>query len=157
MNKKSSDLLQSSGFSYFAPDPICSRVHEQRKIAGVKSSLTGLEEPLCLFNRRAWCQHVFIWPPSAPPIDTFIKIQIKPRSCAQFAPGCKFAPWVYFWSCERCFKNLHSGANLHGCKFAPAFDVVQIYLHSDANLHPVQTEHMNANCIISIHFDWRYR
>ena len=37
--------------------------------------------------------------------------------------GCKFAPGVYFWPCERCFKNLHPGANLHlllpsrGCKF----------------------------------------
>ena len=25
-------------------------------------------------------------------------------------PGCKFAPGVYFWPCERCFKNLHPGA-----------------------------------------------
>ena len=38
---------------------------------------------------------------------------LKPRSCAQFAPGCKFAPRVYFWPCERCFKNLHPGATLH--------------------------------------------
>ena len=56
---------------------------------------------------------------------------------ANLHPGCKFAPGVYFWPCERCFKNLHPGAN---CKFAPAFEVVQIYLHPDANLHP------GANC-----------
>ena len=28
-------------------------------------------------------------------------------------PGCKFAPRVHFWPCERCFKNLHPDANLH--------------------------------------------
>ena len=60
-----------------------------------------------------------------------------PRSCAQFAPGCKIAPGVqictrvYSWPCERCFKNLHPFAP--GCKFAPAFEVVQIYLHPGAN------------------------
>ena len=56
---------------------------------------------------------------------------LKPRSCAQFAPGCKpgckFAPGVYFWPCEQCFKNLP------GFKFALAFEVVQIYLHPGAN------------------------
>ena len=60
----------------------------------------------------------------------------KPRSCAQFAPECKFAPGVYFLPCERCFKNLHPVRIAPGCKFAPAFEVVQIYLHSGANLHP---------------------
>ena len=40
----------------------------------------------------------------------------------------QFAPRVYFWPCERCFKNLHPG-----CKFAPTFEVVQIYLHPGAN------------------------
>ena len=35
----------------------------------------------------------------------------KPPSCAQFAPH------VYFWPCNRCFKNLHPGANCaHECK-----------------------------------------
>ena len=65
-------------------------------------------------------------------------------------PGCKFAPGVYFWSCERCCKNLHPGANLllpsRWCKFI--WTRVQICT-------PVQIVHMNANCIISIHFDWR--
>ena len=45
---------------------------------------------------------------------------------ANLHPGCKFAPRVFFWPCERCFKNLHicyyfrNGANLFapGCKFA---------------------------------------
>ena len=56
-----------------------------------------------------------------------IKKCLKPRSCAQFAPGYKFAPGVNFWPCERCFKNLHPvqicsyfrcGVNLFapGCK-----------------------------------------
>ena len=66
-----------------------------------------------------------------------------PRLCAQFAPGCKFAPQVQICtpgvfsgqSCERCCKNLHPGANL----FAPTLEVVQIV-------------HMNAKCSISIHF-----
>ena len=39
-----------------------------------------------------------------------------------------------------------------GCKFAPTLEVVQIYLHPGANLHPVQIVHMNAKCLISIHF-----
>ena len=30
---------------------------------------------------------------------------------ANLHPGCKFAPGVYFWPCERCFKDLHPGAN----------------------------------------------
>ena len=63
-------------------------------------------------------------------------------------PGCKFAPGVYFWPCERCFKNLHPGANLllpsRWCKFICTR--VQIGTR-------VQIVHLNANCIISIHFD----
>ena len=42
-------------------------------------------------------------------------------------PGCKFTPGVYFWPCERGFKNLHPGANL-----PPSFEVVQIYLRPGA-------------------------
>ena len=53
---------------------------------------------------------------------------------------------VYFWPCERCFKNLHPGANLllpsRWCKFICT---------------RVQIVHMNANCIISIHYDGRFR
>ena len=67
----------------------------------------------------------------------FVSI-FKPRSCAQFATG-------YFWPCEQCFKNLHPGANLllpsRWCKFICT---------------RVQIVHMNANCIISIHFDLRF-
>ena len=67
---------------------------------------------------------------------------LKLGSYAQFAPGCKFAPRVYFLPCERCFKNLHPCENLHciGCKFAPTFGVEQIYLDPGTNLHP------GANC-----------
>ena len=50
-----------------------------------------------------------------------------------------------FWPCERCFKNLHPGANLllpsRWCKFICTL---------------VQIVHMNANCIISIHYDGRF-
>ena len=28
-------------------------------------------------------------------------------------PGGKFAPRVYFMSCERCFKKIHPGAKVH--------------------------------------------
>ena len=68
-------------------------------------------------------------------------------------PGCKFAPGVYFWPCERCFKNLHPGATR--MQICPC-------LRGGANLFSpgctrVQIVHMNANCIISIHFDWRFR
>ena len=43
---------------------------------------------------------------------------------------------------SRCFKNLHPCENLHciGCKFAPTFEVEQIYLDPGTNLHP------GANC-----------
>ena len=82
----------------------------------------------------------------------------KPRSCAQFAPECKFAPGVYFLPCERCFKNLHPVRIAPGCKFAPAFEVVQIYLHSGANLHPgANGAHERKLYIISIHFVGRFR
>ena len=81
-----------------------------------------------------------------------IDLHLKPRSCAQFAnlhPSCKFATGVYFWPCERCFMNLHPGANLllpsrwaNLCKFICT---------------RVQIVHINAYCIISIHFDWIFR
>ena len=37
---------------------------------------------------------------------------------ANLHPRCKFAPRVYFWPCERCFKNLYPGTKLFapGCK-----------------------------------------
>ena len=53
---------------------------------------------------------------------------IKLGSYAQFAPG------VYVWPCEQCFKNLHPGAN-------PL---------------RVQIVHMNAKCVFSIRFDRRF-
>ena len=47
---------------------------------------------------------------------------LKPRSCAQFTPGCKFAPRVYFWPREWRF-NLHPGANCeHECLISIYFD-----------------------------------
>ena len=51
-------------------------------------------------------------------------------------------------SCERCFKNLHPGANMllpsRWCKFICTREQIRTR---------VQIVHMNANCIISIHFD----
>ena len=51
---------------------------------------------------------------------------------------------ILIWPYERCFKNLHPGANLlllsRWCKFICT---------------RVQIVHMNANRIFFIHFDWR--
>ena len=44
-------------------------------------------------------------------------------------PGFKFAPRVHFWPCERCFKNLHPGANA-GCKCAPIFEVQFVHMNA---------------------------
>ena len=73
----------------------------------------------------------------------YTKVFNKPRSCAQFAPGCKFAPRVYFWPCERCFKNLHPGANLY-----PGADLLHLSRWSKFICTRVQIVHMNAKCII---------
>ena len=54
------------------------------------------------------------------------------------APGVQICTRVYFWPCERCFKNLHPANLLLPSRW-------------------VQIVHMNANCTISIHFDWRFR
>ena len=57
-------------------------------------------------------------------------------------PGANLHPGCIFLPCERCFKNLHPCENLHciGCKFAPTFEVEQIYLDPGTNLH------LGANC-----------
>ena len=59
---------------------------------------------------------------------------------ANFHPGCKFAPGVYLCPCERCFKNLHPGANLllpsRWCNFI----CTRVECKTNANLHP------GANC-----------
>ena len=143
--QKVTGSLQSSGFSYFINryKPQWSNLVEPV----LKSQMLLQQESL-----ESTCSHLA---PSAPPIDTFTRMSVssfKSRPCAQFAPGCKFAPGVYFWPCERCFKNLHPGANLllpsRWCKF------ICIRLKICTRL---QIVHMNANCIISIHFDWRFR
>ena len=55
-------------------------------------------------------------------------------------------------------RNLHPGANLHpGCIFGHVNGVLRICTSNSrggANLHRV---HMNAKCLISIHFDRRFR
>ena len=56
---------------------------------------------------------------------------------ANLQPGCKFAPRVYFWPCERCFKNLHPGA-----------DLLHLSRWSKFICTRVQIVHMNAKCII---------
>ena len=64
------------------------------------------------------------------------KYDLKLGSYAQFAPGanlhpgCKFAPLVYF-----CHVNgvLRICTRVQICKFAPSFEVEQIYLHPGAN------------------------
>ena len=52
---------------------------------------------------------------------------LKPCLCVQFAPGC--TP-VVFLAMSTMFYEFA------GCKFAPTFEVVQIYLHPGANLLP---------------------
>ena len=58
-------------------------------------------------------------------------------------------------------RNLHPGANLHpGCIFGHVNGVLRIRISNSrggANLHRVQIVHMNAKCLISIHFDRRFR
>ena len=44
-------------------------------------------------------------------------------------PGCKFAPRVYFWPCERYFKKFAPG-----CKFAPTFEVEPLFKKGDRSL-----------------------
>ena len=68
------------------------------------------------------------------------QLHLKPRSCAQFAPGCKFAPGVQnctrgvFLAMWTVFLEFAPECKFApGCKFAPAFEVVQIYLHPGAN------------------------
>ena len=74
---------------------------------------------------------------------------------ANFHPGCKFAPGCISGHVNGVLR-ICTPVQICRCKFAPAFEVVQFYLHP---LHPgrMQIVHMNANCIISIHFDWRFR
>ena len=55
------------------------------------------------------------------------RVQICTRG-ANLHPGCIFG------HVNGVLRNLHQFAP--GCKFAPAFEVVQIYLHPGANLHP---------------------
>ena len=65
-----------------------------------------------------------------------------PRSWAQFAPGCIFGH-------VNGVLRICTRVQIAGCK-----------LHPGANLllpSRVQIVHMNANCILSIHFDWRFR
>ena len=50
-------------------------------------------------------------------------------------PG-KFEPRVYFWPCERCFKNLHPGANL-----------LLLSRWSKFICTRVQIVHMTAKCV----------
>ena len=45
-------------------------------------------------------------------------------------PGCIFAPRVYFGHVNGVLRICTR------CKFAPTFEVEQVYLHSGANLHP---------------------
>ena len=58
-------------------------------------------------------------------------------------------------------RNLHPGANLHpGCIFGHVNGVLRIRISNSrggANLHRVQIVHMNAKCLISIHFDRTFR
>ena len=56
-----------------------------------------------------------------------------PRSCAQFAPGCKIAPGCIFGHVNGVLRICTRVQIASGCKFAPAFEVVQIYLHPGAN------------------------
>ena len=78
----------------------------------------------------------------------------KPRSCAQFAicTPVQICTRVYFWPCERCLKKLHPGANLlllsQWCKFI----CTRVQICSQ-----VQIVHMNAKCLISLHFDGGFR
>ena len=47
-----------------------------------------------------------------------IATNLKPCSCATFAPGCIFAPQVsictplYFMPCKQCFKKIQPGAKI---------------------------------------------
>ena len=70
---------------------------------------------------------------------------------ASLHPGCKFAPRVYFWPCERCFKNLHSGANLLLLLRWSKFICIRVQICSR-----VQFVHMNANCLSFIRLDRKF-
>ena len=58
---------------------------------------------------------------------------------ANLHPGCKFAPRVYFWPCERCFEEFAPGANLH-----PGANLLLLLRWSKFICTRVQFVHMNT-------------
>ena len=63
----------------------------------------------------------------------------SPYKFLKLGSYAQFAPRVYFWPCERCFKNLHPGANLLLLLRWSKFICTRV--------------HMNAKCLFSIRFD----
>ena len=61
---------------------------------------------------------------------------------ANLHTGCKFAPGCIFGHVNGFLRICTPGAT--GCKFAPTFEVEQIYFHPGAIVH------MNAKCVFSI-------
>ena len=111
-------------------------------LKSLNTKVFSLMQRRCAFPRHLECWWLFsiflILKAKSGDFNLFLRL--KPCSSAQFAPG------VYFWPCERCFKYLHPDANLHpGANllllsrwYKFIFTRVQICIR-------VQFAHMNAN------------